>query len=223
MKIAKYIAILVAGIGIGVVGLLAMGYEKAVKVEPVRLIKPVESYIPQMTPVEEPKEDFEKANRKLDRKLDQLEDSLQSLKARVDSLDYEVDSTVVDVNDTDSIQIQGENFIVERDQLLSTELVKIEYLDEVIEKDTAEILVDSLKSSLNIQPEFRPEYLKIEIWKSPLNFTGYKLSKTKLVVYGMVKELIVSVSSQDGKILVTTNLATYVFTQTSVFKNLKAI
>jgi hypothetical protein len=223
LKLAKYIAVLVAGIGIGVVALLIMGYEKTVKIEQVRLVKPVASYVPPMLPVVEPTEDFEKANRKLDRKLDQLEDSLQSLKARVDSLNYETDTVIVDNSNTDSIQIQGESFIVERDQLLSTELVKIEYLDIEVEKDTAKVLVDSLKSSLNIQPEFQPEYLKIEIWKSPLNFTGYKLSKTKLVVYGMIKELIVNVASKDGKILVTTNLATYVFSQTSVFKNLKVI
>jgi len=224
LKLAKYIAILVAGIGIGVIGLLVLGYEKPIEKQPVRLIKPVESKPPIVYELPRDDEELKKANRKLDRKVDELADSLLSLKARVDSLNFidDTNSTLVSKMELelDSFIIQGEDFVVERDQLLSAQTLKIEWLDTEVVADTSGLLVDSLKLNLNIQPDERQEFLKVEIWKSPLNFTGYKLSKTKLVVYGMINELILNVSSRDEKIFIKTNLATYVLSQTSNFRDL---
>lgn len=227
MKFAKYIAILVAGIGLGVISMLVLGYEKQEKKEPVKLIKPVASVSSMpLIPATNESEDLKKANKKLDKKVDRLADSLLSLKARIDSLNAPEDNTE-QLSDAhiklDSFNIQGEDIVVERDQLLTTELVKIVRLDEPVTSDTANPLVDSLKSSLNIQADEVQEYLEIELWKSPLNFEGYKLSKSKLVIYGLINELILEVSLLNDIVYLKTNEGTYELERTGQFKDLRKV
>jgi len=226
LKVLKYIAVLLAGAGLGVMSLLLIGYEKPkapVTQQVLKIIEP-DKQIAEVIP-DHKGEELIDANKRLDKKIDRLADSLMSLRTRIDSLNVYKDSNLYSSVDTittsfDSLLILGEDILVERDQLLSTELVRIENVYNDSLAAPTNVLIDSLREKLNIIEKDWPEYLKIEMWKSPLNYKGYKMSKSTLIVYGLLNELILHVYSKGDTIFVETNETSYQFEQTSDFKEL---
>ena len=94
----------------------------------------------------------------------------------VDSIDVLEDSLLADSRkDTTS-----EDLTIKREKLLATEKLPIQYLNE----DETETIDSLLAESLGVKKE-KLKFLTIEYWESPLNFEGYKLSKGKLVLYGI--------------------------------------
>ena len=206
--------------------LLLIGYEKPkapVTQQVLKIIEP-DKQIAEVIP-DHKGEELIDANKRLDKKIDRLADSLMSLRTRIDSLNVYKDSNLYSSVDTittsfDSLLILGEDILVERDQLLSTELVRIENVYNDSLAAPTNVLIDSLREKLNIIEKDWPEYLKIEMWKSPLNYKGYKMSKSTLIVYGLLNELILHVYSKGDTIFVETNETSYQFEQTSDFKEL---
>lgn len=218
--------VLFAGFGLGILVLLLLGYEKVKVRIPTKVVQIVEADqdVEEMA-INTKDDQYIVADKKLDKKIDRLEDSLISLKNRIDSLNASEEVSIavkLDSNDFgfDSLLISGEDILVERDLLLSSELIKIEYAMDEEKIDTTDVLMDSLKYKLNIEESKPSEYLKVELWKSPLNYRGYKMSKSTLIVYGLLNELILHAYSQGDTILIETNRTSYLFEPTSNFKEL---
>jgi hypothetical protein len=220
------VIVLFAGFGLGILVLLLLGYEKVKVRIPTKVVQIVEADqdVEEMA-INTKDDQYIVADKKLDKKIDRLEDSLISLKNRIDSLNASEEVSIAvkqDSNDFgfDSLLISGEDILVERDLLLSSELIKIEYAMDEEKIDTTDVLMDSLKYKLNIEESKPSEYLKVELWKSPLNYRGYKMSKSTLIVYGLLNELILHAYSQGDTILIETNRTSYLFEPTSNFKEL---
>ena len=218
--------VLFAGFGLGILVLLLLGYEKVKVRIPTKVVQIVEAdqHVEEMA-INTKDDQYIVADKKLDKKIDRLEDSLISLKNRIDSLNASEEVSIavkLDSNDFgfDSLLISGEDILVERDLLLSSELIKIEHAMDEEKIDTTDVLMDSLKYKLNIEESKPSEYLKVELWKSPLNYRGYKMSKSTLIVYGLLNELILHAYSQGDTILIETNRTSYLFEPTSNFKEL---
>ena len=218
--------VLFAGFGLGILVLLLLGYEKVKVRIPTKVVQIVEAdqHVEEMA-INTKDDQYIVADKKLDKKIDRLEDSLISLKNRIDSLNASEEVSIAvkqDSNDFgfDSLLISGEDILVERDLLLSSELIKIEHAMDEEKIDTTDVLMDSLKYKLNIEESKPSEYLKVELWKSPLNYRGYKMSKSTLIVYGLLNELILHAYSQGDTILIETNRTSYLFEPTSNFKEL---
>ena len=218
--------VLFAGFGLGILVLLLLGYEKVKVRIPTKVVQIVEADqdVEEMA-INTKDDQYIVADNKLDKKIDRLEDSLISLKNRIDSLNASEEVSIAvkqDSNDFgfDSLLISGEDILVERDLLLSSELIKIEHAMDEEKIDTTDVLMDSLKYKLNIEESKPSEYLKVELWKSPLNYRGYKMSKSTLIVYGLLNELILHAYSQGDTILIETNRTSYLFEPTSNFKEL---
>jgi hypothetical protein len=64
------------------------------------------------------------------------------------------------------------------DKRIASMKLNIVYLNNQIVSDSL------LKSALNIT-DIQNRKIIIEFWESPINYTGYKLSKSKLIVYGL--------------------------------------
>ena len=221
--------VLFAGFGFGILVLLLLGYEKVKVRIPTKVVQIVEAdqHVEEMA-INTKDDQYIVADKKLDKKIDRLEDSLISLKNRIDSLNASEEVSIavkLDSNDFgfDSLLISGEDILVERDLLLSSELIKIEHAMDEEKIDTVDVLMDSLKYKLNIEESKPSEYLKVELWKSPLNYRGYKMSKSTLIVYGLLNELILHAYSQGDTILIETNRTSYLFEPTSNFKELCVI
>jgi len=220
------VIVLFAGFGLGILVLLLLGYEKVKVRIPTKVVQIVEADqdVEEMA-INTKDDQYIVADKKLDKKIDRLEDSLISLKNRIDSLNASEEVSIAvkqDSNDFgfDSLLISGEDILVERDLLLSSELIKIEHAMDEEKIDTTDVLMDSLKYKLNIEESKPSEYLKVELWKSPLNYRGYKMSKSTLIVYGLLNELILHAYSQGDTILIETNRTSYLFEPTSNFKEL---
>lgn len=90
-----------------------------------------------------------------------------------------IDSLLLNEVTEDSIQDVSDNEIkINRDKKISSITLNIIYLDKAIEKDTI------IKEILDIN-DTKPKNMVLEFWESPINFRGYKLSKSKLVVYDL--------------------------------------
>lgn len=109
-------------------------------------------------------------------KIPVADGSSDSLLAAIDSLSLAFDSLMTEVQHDDSLQ--QEEIGINREKLLKTLKLPITYLQEEIEKDTA------IKELLGID-ESKPTHIFVEFWQSPLNYEGYKLSRSKLVLYGL--------------------------------------
>ncbi|MFK8046328.1 MAG: hypothetical protein AB8B72_12605 [Crocinitomicaceae bacterium] len=85
----------------------------------------------------------------------------------------EENDSVPEVLNTNNI----DSLTVKRDEKLYTETLDIKVLKSGS--------VDSLQSILlDVEPVNLSQVL-VEYWESPINFKGYKLSKTKLIIYGL--------------------------------------
>ena len=78
----------------------------------------------------------------------------------------------------------SENLIVRKDELLSTKTVDVINLNPVAKLTAKDSLLQKV-SGIKDDKSYYKQFLNIEFWSSPLNYKGYKMSKYKLVVYGI--------------------------------------
>ena len=96
---------------------------------------------------------------------------------KTDSIKVSIDSLTLENPNTDGI-------VVRKDELLSTKTIEVINLSPVAKMSSKDSLlqkVSGIKDDRNTSKQF----LNIEFWSSPLNYKGYKMSKYKLVLYGI--------------------------------------
>jgi hypothetical protein len=105
-----------------------------------------------------------------------IELDLDTLKI-VDTFDLLVDTLLL-IEDT--VETEEEVIKISRDRMVQSQTYQIKKKKRILTS------LDSLKDEgLNIREESFGKTLLIEFWESPINFTGYKLGKSKLVLYGI--------------------------------------
>lgn len=104
-----------------------------------------------------------------------------------DSSEIEVD-TLINLSDTlvvieDVIDSSAaEDISIRTEKMVGYRWLTVNVLEAEVEKDSL------IKEMLDIKDKM-PGRLKVEFWESPLNFSGYKLSRSKLILYGMPSQL----------------------------------
>lgn len=83
--------------------------------------------------------------------------------------------TIIDAAEDNKNLETDENLTVLSDQFLAKNRVAIER----IVLDTT-----SIEALLNVQTNYFGDYITVEYWESPLELTGYELSRNKLTLYG---------------------------------------
>ncbi|MBD3637270.1 MAG: hypothetical protein HUJ25_07965 [Crocinitomicaceae bacterium] len=71
-----------------------------------------------------------------------------------------------------------ENISIRTEKMIDQKWIAVHVIEDFENKDSL------IKKALGIEDKM-PTKILVEFWESPLNFTGYKLSKSKLVMYGM--------------------------------------
>lgn len=120
------------------------------------------------------------------------EDTVDSLAVElVDTLDFTVDedSLMTEIELLDTLD-RTEELNINRDELLGSKRIAITYLNRPEKKDSL------MKEMLGIK-ETMPRELNVQFWRSPVNFSGYKLSKNTLVLYGLPAQLAYKIYSKD--------------------------
>lgn len=123
----------------------------------------------------EAKEKKKKA--KLVRNVTNEEDLTEENLSKVDSNKVVKDSLTLENPSSDDV-------IVRKDELLSTKTLEVINMDPVAKmngKDSLLQKVSGIKDDRNSSKQF----INIEFWSSPLNYKGYKMSKYKLILYGV--------------------------------------
>jgi hypothetical protein len=87
----------------------------------------------------------------------------------------------------DSLTLENpnnDNLIVRKDELLSTKTIEVFKLDPVVKLTAKDSLLQKV-SGIKEDRSLSKQFINIEFWSSPLNYKGYKMSKYKLVLYGI--------------------------------------
>ena len=117
------------------------------------------------------------------------ETTLDSISTDKDTVDYFPEDSIY----TESVLADSstdEDLSISREKLIRGVRLPIIYLTAPESKDTV------IKDLLGID-EVQAKTLFVEFWESPLNFEGYKLSKKKLIVYGMSPQFDYKIYKRD--------------------------
>jgi len=90
------------------------------------------------------------------------------------------------VRDTLTLENPGGDdvMVVRKDELILTKTLEIINLDPVAKMNGKDSLLQKV-SGIKDDKSSGKQYLNLELWSSPLNYKGYKMSKYKLIMYGI--------------------------------------
>ena len=98
--------------------------------------------------------------------------------------------------------IADENINILKEELLGVKNIRVR-----TEADTKAMKRDSLAAAVANVTEFASgDFLLIEFWKTPLNSKGYKMSRNKVVLYGLTEQDIDIVKLDDSFYLRNNNI-----------------
>ena len=112
-------------------------------------------------------------------------DSVVSSKLKLDTLQERILEKPKDT-------ILPTSFGINKDELITTKILSIVYLNQK-DNDTDSLI----KSVLDINT-IEKKSLSVEFWKSPIDYHGYKLSLSKLIIYGVSPQHDYSLYKKNG-------------------------
>ena len=108
-----------------------------------------------------------------------------SLKTKSDSLAFKRDSlngdTVIKFLSTN-----GDEIVVKKDELLSVKNIDVVNFSPVTKNAKDSIL--QKESGIKDDSKNSVSAFKVEFWQSPVNYKGYKMSKNKIVLFGIAQD-----------------------------------
>jgi hypothetical protein len=108
-----------------------------------------------------------------------------------------------------------------RDEILAFRTIRVSGLtDSMINKSA---FLDSLLTDDKNAKHIITNQIRVEFWKSPINYKGYKLSKEKLVLFGILDFDDVMLEFQQQRILLKTKNAHYLLKSSNNFEPLVPI
>lgn len=120
------------------------------------------------------------------------------------------DSTSIGSDTASILSDNTEAIVVKRDELLSASSVSLVSLSAVTKTDT--LLAQFQDSDPSVSPQIR-----IEFWKSPVNFRGYKFIRNTLVTFGLDPNEQVKIFFDSGVFYLQSGVATFRLSQTARF------
>lgn len=112
--------------------------------------------------------------------------------------------------------IEDEILNINRDEMIATKRIVITYLEPEVEKDSV------IKDLLGIKQD-RPTEMIVQFWKSPLNFSGYKLSRNTLVLYSLSAQFDYTIFYKDDQYYLSNTTVFYRLEETSEFLPFKEV
>ena len=133
-------------------------------------------------------------------------------KKKDDNIDSSDDGTL-------TLQNKDSNIVVMTNQLVSVKSVAISTLDSLSNSGRVNRKSDSVIAAMsNVSEEQDPHYYRIEFWQSPLNFKGYKMSKGKIILYGINSNTDTRLVKWDDGYYLMTNQVVYKVEYTDDYK-----
>lgn len=142
---------------------------------------------------------------------DKIENTEKVAAVRMDS----TAAALVDSLSMNTGTLVEDEIIVKKDELIISKTIEIISINTNVKNSGKDSILHHV-SGINEDKE-KP-FLNIEFWKSPLNYKGYKLSKYKLVVYGVNPSDAFKIFKLDESIYLKNTTGTYRFDITSDFR-----
>ncbi|MFD1553485.1 hypothetical protein DNU06_07375 [Putridiphycobacter roseus] len=128
----------------------------------------------------------------------------------------ERDSIFLKLEEDIEEEIENEDTVrIKRDKKLSADFVHLIYLSKENE--------DTLLQKLLDVDVVHKERILVEYWQSPINYQGYKLSKSKLIIFGMLPIKPIRMYKDEQVYYFYNNKQYYKLIESSDFKDLKNI
>lgn len=126
-------------------------------------------------------------------------------------------SPKVDYKGLDSLILDEEEVNVMKEEHLSDKKIKVINLDSKIQKDT---LVNKLAG---VTKDEYPDVFTVEFWKTPLNSKGYKMTRNRIVLYGLSDFSNITIYKVEDKIYLKDDDFVYKITSSPEFKTMELL
>ena len=124
--------------------------------------------------------------------------------------------SLISMNDiTDSSYVNSENYQVLKEELISVKNLYVKTLTPEEKTSFADSLAASLAGVTNPPKE---EFFMIEFWKTPLNSKGYKMTRSRLLIYGYPEKTDLALVKRDDNYYLRNNKMVYRLSYSSEFK-----
>lgn len=95
------------------------------------------------------------------------------------------DTLKVKTNDTLNYMMAADDIVIRKDELLATKTLEINNVSPAATKTTGKDSLLQKVSGIKEDKSNGKQMVNIELWTSPLNYKGYRMSKYKMVLYGV--------------------------------------
>ncbi|MBL0329370.1 MAG: hypothetical protein IPP64_08135 [Bacteroidetes bacterium] len=107
--------------------------------------------------------------------------------------------------------------VVRKDELLLTKTLEVFNLDPVAKMNGKDSLLQKVSGIKDDKPAAK-QYMNLELWSSPLNYKGYKMSKYKLIMYGIASPEGLKIYRLDDVVYIKSASLVYRVDATGEFK-----
>jgi hypothetical protein len=134
------------------------------------------------------------------------------------------DPDLTNLSDTisrDSIQsalLAAEDIVVKQDELISTRTIEVYNMSPTAKLNSKDSLLQKV-SGIKDDKQTGKQMFNVELWSSPLNYKGYKMSKYKIVLYGITAMDAVKLYKLEDVIYLKLSSAVYRLDYISDFKS----
>lgn len=131
----------------------------------------------------------------------------------------ETDTAKIHKPDTlSSTFVATDDIIVKKDELLSVKTLEVFNMNPTAQKPSAKDSLLQKVSGIKDDRNTGKQMFNVEFWQSPLNYKGYKMSKYKIVLYGINSAEGLKLFKLDEMIYMKYQSAVYKFDYTGDFR-----
>ena len=133
----------------------------------------------------------------------------------------EADSLLKDTLSKDEEQEARDDIIIRKDELISARQIQIISVNKEKGLNAADSLLESISGVRNEKK--MATTIMMEYWKSPINYRGYKMTKNKIVLFGMDPDISISLFHMNDRLYLIYNKSVFKLVFTDEYKQFERI
>ena len=131
------------------------------------------------------------------------------------------DSIVHDTTHYRYSSVSGDNIVVKRDELLMTRMIRVIGMSDTTDQHGA--YLDSLLTNDKMSKHLPSNLYRVEFWRSPVNYSGYKLVRNRMIIYGIYDPDNVTLEFINRRLYLRNQNSYYLVEPTENFRSLNAV
>lgn len=144
---------------------------------------------------------------------------VKKIMAEADSL---LQKDVLTPTDTLVVTELSENLIIKKDKMLATRNIQVINLQQSETSNSSDSLLEKISGIKDEKKNIIASF-KVEFWQSPINYKGYKMSKNKIVLFGIPAEENIMLYHKENTIFMKHEQTYYKLYFTDDFKQFEKV